>query len=473
MRNAKLILAVSTLLILTAGFAAAANVALIVALPNGTTIERCINTEEGTDGYKIFQKSGIKSEWSYSAGLGHFLKSVAGYSGSESDGYWTFFIYDYASGTWKTSPVGSDGGSCWNRDFSSYSGHYCAQQGDMLGWVRTKWDMNTYSPEENPPQEDFSKVCGLSISGITAYVDGSKKSGINDGDKISVRPGSQVQIEVKGENSFDDLKVEDASATVILEGIEDGDNIEVESEKASIRAGSEKTFKVSFQVPLTAEEGSYDLKIGISGDGSNGWEYKDEALLKLDLKKNSHKLIITSFTLSSNQSCTSEFVNAFFRIANIGRNQEDAKISIVDGQNVLAVVENVRIPAEDGINSIYSGGTTLKLENLTAGVHTLNLLVTYSGANDSEDAILEVRQCQPVQANRENNTLSQENTKALGISAQQEATAGAISDGANAAYASPAGGLSMEDTIELLSIAALALLAIFLVVLIAYIIKKM
>jgi hypothetical protein len=304
-------------------------------------------------------------------------------------------------------------------------------------------------------------------------VDGSKKSGINDGDKISVRPGSQVQIEVKGENSFDDLKVEDARATVILEGIEDGDNIEVESEKASMRAGSEKIFKVSFQVPLTAEEGSYDLKIGISGDGSNGWEYKDEALLKLDLKKNSHKLIITSFTLSSNQSCTSEFVNAFFRIANIGRNQEDAKISIVDGQNVLAVVENVRIPAEDGINSIYSGSITLKLENLTAGVHTLNLLVTYSGANDSEDAILEVRQCQPVQANRENNTISQENTKTLGISAQQEATAGAISNGANAAYASPAGGLSREDTIELLSIAALAFLAIFLVVLIAYIIKKM
>ncbi|MCX6710937.1 MAG: hypothetical protein NTZ02_02495 [Candidatus Woesearchaeota archaeon] len=286
MRGQKLFFAMLITTLMTAGIAAAANVALIVQLPNDTTLERCVNAEPNTDGYRIFQKSGIKSSWSYSIGLGHFLLEVEGYGSSASDGYWTFFIYDKDSLQWKPSPVGSDGGGCWNRDYSSYTGHYCGINGNIIGWVRTTWNSETFTPDNQPPFSEFQSICGLSITNVNAFVDGKKQGNLQEGDKISdAYPGSTMQLEVETSNLFPEgknIKIDNAYLRITAQGIDADEDIEVESDEFSIRQGASKKVKLSFDVPITAKEDSYNMLIEVKGEGSDmaeklGYQYLQKA----------------------------------------------------------------------------------------------------------------------------------------------------------------------------------------------------
>ena len=388
MNKKNLFLAIFIFILLAADFAGAANIALIVGLPNGTAIERCVNAEPNTDGYRIFQMSGIKSSWSYSVGLGHFLSAVEGYGSSASDGYWSFFIYDKNSQQWKVSPVGSDGGACWNGDYSSYSGHYCGVNGDIIGWVRTTWNSTTFTPDSQPQFSEFQSICGLSITNVNAFVDGKKKGNLQEGDKISAYPGSTMQFEVETSNLFPEgknIKIDNAYLRITAQGIDADEDIEVESDEFSIRQGASKKVKLSFDVPITAKEDSYNMLIEVKGEGSDRIEYEDSKTLVLNVRKESHKLALLDFSPEKNASCNSRLVNADFRVANVGRNDESASISITSaGLGIIGGKTGISIPAESGENSIYSAQILLNFENATSGAYEISATVLYYDGKKQE-----------------------------------------------------------------------------------------
>jgi hypothetical protein len=76
---------------------------------------------------------------------------------SDWSSYWAFSLSLDRDNGWTThSPVGFTAGSCWNRDYEtpSYDGHYCAQDGDVIGLHYT----NAF-PSGHPDFESFASIC--------------------------------------------------------------------------------------------------------------------------------------------------------------------------------------------------------------------------------------------------------------------------------------------------------------------------
>ncbi len=111
--------------------ACAVKVGVIVEFPDGEVIDRCVTVEENENGYEVLQKTGLSIEWSYHELWGHGLCKIrdTGCPGDDcwcSSSYWNFYIAD--NGDWEYSPTGFDSGN-------SCSEHYCAQEGDILGFA--------------------------------------------------------------------------------------------------------------------------------------------------------------------------------------------------------------------------------------------------------------------------------------------------------------------------------------------------
>ena len=152
----------------------AIRVGVVVERPAGEATDlKCVNVSEGASGYEVMQASGLSVAWSYFPLLGHALCSI-NYVGCpssncfcDSNEYWNFYVKGKNEPAWAYSQVGFDGGlSC--------SDHYCARDGDMLGYG--------YGPYGTvPPAYGYNDVCCsikgdkppcgvISLSEVTDYI---------------------------------------------------------------------------------------------------------------------------------------------------------------------------------------------------------------------------------------------------------------------------------------------------------------
>ena len=142
-----------------------AEVGVVVELPNGSIIPRCVSVPDGSSAYRILRSTGLETEWSDDGPWGRALCKIEGV-GSEPVGtacsdwnsYWAFSLSLNRSDGWTChSPVGFTAGGCWNRDYRtpSYEGHYCARDGDVLGFHFTD-----NFPSGYPEFLSFADICG-------------------------------------------------------------------------------------------------------------------------------------------------------------------------------------------------------------------------------------------------------------------------------------------------------------------------
>lgn len=137
--------------------ASAVRVGVVVEFPDGTVTSECIETPAGTDGYQLMRKINLDIAWSDGGVWGHGLCGING-TGCPSDNcycsteeYWSF--HTLSGGTWNYMPVGWDAGdNCWNGDVNSYVGHYCTQEGDVLGYAYGPWGTK-------PAYKRFDEIC--------------------------------------------------------------------------------------------------------------------------------------------------------------------------------------------------------------------------------------------------------------------------------------------------------------------------
>ncbi len=132
----------------------AANIGIVVEFPDSKIITECVNVPDNSDGYKLLQKTSLDIGWSEESTFGHALceinnvgEDVKGTGCDWGSEYWAFLIS--GGSDWEYSPVGFDAGdSCWNGGLSSYDGHYCAKDKDVLGFAHGPWgarpDFYTY-----------------------------------------------------------------------------------------------------------------------------------------------------------------------------------------------------------------------------------------------------------------------------------------------------------------------------------------
>ncbi|MFC2154582.1 carboxypeptidase-like regulatory domain-containing protein, partial [Candidatus Altiarchaeota archaeon] len=230
-----------------ASFGQAARVGIVIDFPDGATHVECLDVPEGMNGFEVLEKTGMNLEWSPPSAWGHALCGIESV-GCPSDNcfcggeeYWGFFIAEGGDDEWNYMPVGFDAGEeCWNRDTFSYDGHYCAADGDILGF---RWGTYDVLPEF----KRFVDVCP------------TKRRREREELEITIQPerlvvGKEIVVNTGVKNA--EVKVLFDNMKEAFEGIADRDGkISFTLEKS----GSYKLFVNAKGFPHTY----FDFKVGI------------------------------------------------------------------------------------------------------------------------------------------------------------------------------------------------------------------
>ena len=314
----------------------AVNVGIVVELDDGTVKTDCVNVALGTNGFEALGKSTLDILWSPESAFGSLICRIEG-EGTDVSGnfceyfgdFWNFNILPEGDNEWVHSPVGHNGpGECWNRDAFSFAGNYCGVDKDVLGY-------KFGSGGDEPPLKTYVQVCEkLDVKDIKAYVDGKKDSGADeDGGKIDVVPGSELELKIKLENLYtdnEDIEINDITIEGTLEGIDDGDDIDDKSDDFDLNPEKGKEVNLEFDIPLEVDDDSYDLIITIEGENENGFPYSKEIEFEVEVDKEKHDIIFNKLDfLSSNAQCGSS-ASLKVKAVNVGVNDEAVKLAILN-----------------------------------------------------------------------------------------------------------------------------------------------
>lgn len=169
----------------------------------------------------------------------------------------------------------------------------------------------------------------LIFSKVDAKVGGKSDRDLHDGETIGedAKPGDNIEFRVKMENNFtsqEDLKIKDITVKVTIEGIDDGDDLEEESSEFDLNQGNDKTVTLKFEVPVEVDEDTFDVLIEAEGEDKNGTNHAVDMRIKLDVNKDSHKLMIAKNILSPSEiSCNRKNIQLSATVINVGTEDEN------------------------------------------------------------------------------------------------------------------------------------------------------
>ena len=183
----------------------------------------------------------------------------------------------------------------------------------------------------NSSTQNFTITIGpgprLAISKLDVVVDDSKKSAGNGTRiKAKAKPGSKVAFEMDVRNLFtddEDVDLEDIGVTVTIEGIDDGDGLEEESDEFDLSARKKEKVELGFDIPVEVDDGNYDVIILLQGSDENGTSYDQEWQLELGVEKKRHEIAITSGELRQSAASCNSTASLDISLANIGRSDEE------------------------------------------------------------------------------------------------------------------------------------------------------
>jgi len=160
---------------------------VFVEFPNGTMFTKtlCVNQDEV--GKRILELAGLDINGSYDYAWGFMITCIENVcSPSDWSWYWSFRLIKEDECHWNYMPVGIGPGgtknpTCWNRDYSSYDGHYCAKNEDAIGLTyrgygkgapTTKSDLGikSFNLSPNPVRKDKN------VTGVVEITYGLKNS---------------------------------------------------------------------------------------------------------------------------------------------------------------------------------------------------------------------------------------------------------------------------------------------------------
>jgi hypothetical protein len=129
-------------LLIFSGSACADRVAVIISQPDGGTYQKCISVARLANAYDVLEETGKDITWSSPGPWGHGLCAI-GDTGCEAKNCfcdqvnsWRFYVKQWSSESWTMSMKSFDGGS-------NCEEHYCAQDGDVIGFA--------YGPDGTEP----------------------------------------------------------------------------------------------------------------------------------------------------------------------------------------------------------------------------------------------------------------------------------------------------------------------------------
>lgn len=193
----------------------------------------------------------------------------------------------------------------------------------------------------------------LEITDFDAEAGDRDWNDVDDGDTLGgIRPGTTLKLEIELKNRFSsdsDIDINDVTITATINGIDDNDDIEEESDEMDIDAGDDETFKIELKIPTHADDDDYSMEIVAEGRDDNGVEHKVEWELTVGVKREAHNLKVSEIRITpSTVSCTRR-ATITIDIVNLGRNDED-NAAIEISNNALDLNERELFEIEKDID---------------------------------------------------------------------------------------------------------------------------
>ncbi|MBW2977010.1 hypothetical protein KY347_06200 [Candidatus Woesearchaeota archaeon] len=179
----------------------------------------------------------------------------------------------------------------------------------------------------------------LDVSLSTRKGDSASDTDVSDGNKLTfedelVGPGSELTFSFGIENTFTDddgIDINDIAIRLVIEEIDDGSDIEQESEEFNLDTEQSEDIDVIVDIPLSVDQGVYDIFIEVLGEDDNGNEHKAEMSIKLDIDKETREVIISEASLFPEKVKCVGSSTLTATIKNLGRNAEPrAKLEITN-----------------------------------------------------------------------------------------------------------------------------------------------
>jgi len=227
----------------------------------------------------------------------------------------------------------------------------------------------------------------LIFSDVDVKVGGKTSNNRVDGDTIGeeAEPGDSVEFRVKVQNNFtsaENLKIKDITVKVTIEGIDDGSDLDDESNSFDLSPGNDKRITLKFETPMEVDEDTFDVVIHTEGEDKNGTNHESEMRLKLEINKKSHMLKITKATLSpADVSCNRKSVQLAVNAINIGsEDEEDVTFSVLNSDLGIDLKDTVsELTAEPNQpESRFSKTYSLKVaDDVPAGSYPITFTASY------------------------------------------------------------------------------------------------
>ena len=228
----------------------------------------------------------------------------------------------------------------------------------------------------------------LEISDIDTWVDGDSDKNVQEGATIDkdAKPLSTVKFDIRLDNRFsdnddEDIEIENVEVTIIIEEIDDGDDLEETLEDFDLKADKYKRVEHEFEIPLDVEESTYNVIITAEGEDENGVMHTDKVELKLEVDKESHKVIIDKTRLFPEEvSCGGGYSTLEVSITNIGtHNEDEVVIGITSSDLDININEQVELDKDpdDDENNFRKSYTIDIPEEISAGRYPIDIRVYY------------------------------------------------------------------------------------------------
>lgn len=268
----------------------------------------------------------------------------------------------------------------------------------------------------------------LNVRDLDFYVDGKDQDvDQNGGDTAELKPGATVEVRAKVENLFSSSSgndLNDVTMNILIEGIDDGDDIEENTGGTRIRADKYETLSLKFDVPLKVDEDTFTTTITIEGEDDNGATHTVTIDMDAEIKKESHDVRITTFTVNPETVTCQKTFQLDTEITNMGTHDEDEVVYTIKSNALGIDLHNGELGDYLELSSDYSADDnslsktyTLSLpENVKPGTYVIEMRV-YRNRNDLEElktTILTVNKCEdntPVTPPPTNNNTEKNNTE--------------------------------------------------------------
>jgi len=245
----------------------------------------------------------------------------------------------------------------------------------------------------------------LKIVDVDVEVDGKGSPNMQDGSRITkeAKPRSILKFNVDVENTFPntdpEIEIEDIQVTITIEEIDDGDDMEEESETFDLKPDRRKSLELRFEVPAKVTEDKYNVRILAEGTTDEEAEERVEMTVILEVEKSAHDILITNSKLEPTIVACAGSAKLDVTITNVGDADERLAYILVDSSQLkyrshATEIELFSDP-DDEDNSATKNFTILIPKGTEPGAYNIEVRV-YDDNNDVRDFVkhvLTVQKC--------------------------------------------------------------------------------